>query len=85
MAKGDRLGQRLVEGERRGQCARHLRDLHRVGQSRDEMVALRVEEDLRLVLEPSEGLRVDDSIPIALESGPELVRFLGIGPPLRTR
>ena len=76
VAERDRLGQRLVEAERRGQRARDLGDLHRVGQARDEVVALGVEEDLRLVLQPAERLGVDDPVAVALERGAELVGLL---------
>ena len=76
MAQGDRLGEWLVEAERRGERARDLGDLHRVRQARHEVVALRIEEDLGLVLQPPERLRMDDPIPIALEGGAVLVRLL---------
>ena len=68
-----------------GQRARDLGDLHRVRQARDEVVALRVEEDLGLVLQPPERLGVDDPVPVALERGAELVRLLGPLPPTARR
>ena len=76
VAERDRLGQWLVQAQRGGERARHLGDLHRVRQARDEVVALRIEEDLGLVLQPPERLGVDDPIPVALEGGPVLVRLL---------
>ena len=76
VAERDRLCQRLVEAERRSQRARHLRHLHGVGQARDVVVALGVEVDLRLVLQPPKRLGMDDPIPVALEGGPELVGLL---------
>ena len=76
VAQRDRLGQRLVERERRSQRARDLRDLQRVGQARDEVVALGVEEDLRLVLEAAERLGMEDAIPVAFEGRAKRVRLL---------
>ena len=80
MAKRDRLGQRLVQAQRRGQRARDLGDLQRVRQARDEVVALGVDEDLRLVLQPAERLGVKDAVTVTLEGGPELVRLARAGP-----
>src|SRR5258707_532383 len=48
-------------------AARDPRRLERVGEACPEVVAFRVDEDLRLVTEPAERLRVDDAIPVALE------------------
>ena len=79
MAQRDRLGQRLVQAQRGGQRARDLRDLERVRQARDEVVALGVDEDLRLVLQPAERLGVEDAVAVALERGAELVGLLGPG------
>src|SRR5215213_9749998 len=59
----DRLGQVLVEAERARDAAR----LERVCQPRAVMVALGRDEDLRLVLEAPERLRVHDPIAVALE------------------
>ena len=50
-----RLGQVLVEPERARQRAGDLRDLQRVGQPGTVMVALVIDEDLRLVRQPPEG------------------------------
>ena len=47
------------------------------------MVALRGEEDLGLVLQPPERLRLDDPVPVELEAGPEGIGFLGALAPLR--
>ena len=56
VAERDRLGERLVERQRGGQRPRDLGHLDGVRQARDVVVALGVDEDLRLVLEPPEGL-----------------------------
>ena len=39
----------------------------RMGQPGAEMVALVIDEDLRLVLEPAEGGGMDDAVAVALE------------------
>jgi hypothetical protein len=47
----------------------------------DVVVALGVEEDLRLVLEAAEGLGMDDPIPVPLEGGAKWIRlFLSSSP-----
>src|SRR5688572_25327697 len=76
VAQRDRLGQRLVEVQRGGQRARHLGDLHGVRQARHEVVSLGVQEDLGLVLQPAERLRVDDPVAVTLEGRAVLVRLL---------
>ena len=76
MPERDRLGQRFVEREGAGQRAGDLRDVEGVRQAGDVVVALRIEEDLRLVLEAPEGLGVDDPIAIPLEGGSERIRLL---------
>ena len=78
VAQGDRLGQRLVQAQRAGQRPGDLGDLQRVGQPGDEVVAVGVEEDLRLVLQPAERLGVQDPVAVALERRPQGV--LGLGP-----
>ena len=65
--EADRLGQVLVEAQRARDGARDPRDLERVGQPRAVVVALGRDEDLRLVLEPPERLRVHDPVAVALE------------------
>ena len=81
MAERDRLGQVLVEGERAGDVAGDARGLERVRQTGAVVVALGRDEDLRLVLEAPEGLRVDDPVAIALERRPVVrVRLLDVAP-----
>ena len=67
VAQPDRLGQVLVQPQRPRDGARDPGGLERVGEPRAVVVALRVDEHLRLVLEPPEGLRVDDPVAVALE------------------
>ena len=56
VAEPDRLGQVLVEAERPGDRAGDPAGLERVGEAGAVVVALGRDEDLRLVLEPPEGL-----------------------------
>ena len=65
--EGQRLGEILVQPQRAGQGAGDLRHLDGVGQARAEMIALVVDEDLRLVLQPPERRGVDDPVAVALE------------------
>ncbi len=67
MAEGDRFGQILVEPQGAGHGARHLADFERMGQPVAEMIALVMQEDLRLVLQAAKGRGMDDAITIALE------------------
>src|SRR6185437_12502737 len=83
MGEADRLGKRLVQSEGARDRAGDLRHLDRVGDSGSIQVALVVDEDLRLVDQPAEGVRVNDSITIALELGP--VRRLRLGIPAAAR
>ena len=56
VAERDRLGEILVEVEGARDGAGDLRDLERVREARDVVVAGGRDEDLRLVLEAAEGL-----------------------------
>ena len=63
----DRLGEILVEPQGTGDTARDPGRLERVRHPRAVVVARRVDEDLRLPLEPPERLRVQDPVAVALE------------------
>ena len=67
MGKGQGLGQVLIQAQRPGDRARDLRHLDRMGQPRPVMVALVIDEDLRLVLQPAEGRGMDDPVAVARE------------------
>ena len=60
------LDQVFVQVERAGHRARDLRDLQAVRQPRAVMVALVVDEDLRLMDQPAERGRMDDAVAVAL-------------------
>src|SRR5690606_5695999 len=70
MDERDRLRQVLVAAQRPRQGASNLRDLDRMSQSLAKVVALVRNEDLRLVLQPPEGGRMDDAVAVALEGCP---------------
>jgi iron-sulfur cluster assembly accessory protein len=63
----DGFGQILVGLQGAGDRAGDLRDLYRMGKARAVVVALMRHEDLGLVLEATEGGRVDDAVAVALE------------------
>ncbi len=69
MRQRHRLGQLGVQVERRGHRAGHLRHLDRMGQPCDEVVLLRRDEHLGLVLQPPKRARMDDPVAVALKAG----------------
>ena len=77
MTKADRLGQVLVEAEGSRHRPADLGDLEGVGEAGDEVIAFRIDEHLGLVLQPAEGLGVDDAVPVPLEGGSVLVGLFG--------
>src|SRR5690606_16015850 len=66
-----------------GERAGDLRHLDRVRQPRAVMVAVLGDEDLRLVLQPPEGGRVDDAVAVALEFGARRAGILLVKPAAR--
>jgi hypothetical protein len=81
--EADRLRQVLVQAQRARDHARDPRRLERVRHARSVVVAGRVDEDLRLLLEPAEGLRVEDPIAVALERCAQAALLLGSRPAAR--
>ena len=77
MSEPDRLRQILVQPQRPGDGAGDPARLQRVAQPRPVMVALGRDEDLGLVLQPPERLRVHDPIAVALERRAQ--RAVGLG------
>ena len=67
VAEPDRLDEILVQAQRPGDAARDAGGLERVGETGAVVVAGRVDEDLGLVHEAAEGLRMDDPVAVALE------------------
>ena len=79
----DRLGEVLVQAQRPRDPARDPGGLERVREPGAEVVALGIDEDLRLVAQAAEGLRVDDPVAVALERGPQPAFLLGSLAPAR--
>src|SRR5918998_1228458 len=67
VAEPDRFGEVLVQAEGARDVARDPAGLERVREPGAVVVALGRDEDLRLVLEPPERLRVHDPVAVALE------------------
>ena len=67
VAEADRLDEILVQPQRPRDDARDRGRLERVGHPRAVVVALGVDEDLRLALQPPERLGVHDAVAVALE------------------
>ena len=78
--EADRLDEVLVEPQRARDDARDRGRLERVGHPGAVVVALGVDEDLRLPLQPPERLRVHEAVAVALERRPDAARLLGLGP-----
>ena len=83
VAEPDRLDQVLVQPQRPGDPARDPGRLERVRQPGAVVVAGGVDEDLRLVHQPPERLRVDDPVAVALERRPQQARLLLARAPAR--
>ena len=83
VAVGRGLRQILIEPQPAADRPRDARDLQRVGHAGAVMVALRREEDLRLVHQPAERLAVQDAVGIALVAGAHVVVLLRRGAALR--
>ena len=81
VAKRDRLGQVLVQPQRAGHDPGDTGRLERVRQARAEVIASGCHEDLRLVLQTPERLRVHDAVAIALEGRSQPAFFLGAARP----
>jgi hypothetical protein len=67
VSERERFGKILIEPETPRERAGDLRDLKRVRQARSEVIALRGNEHLRLVLQAPESGRMDDPVAIAPE------------------
>src|SRR5262245_23453926 len=61
------LAEILVEAERTADGAGDLRHLQRMREPRPEVIALVIDEDLRLVLQAAERRRMDDAVAVALK------------------
>ncbi len=75
------LGKVLVQLQGARERTGDLRDLDRMGQARPEMIAVRADEDLCLVLQAPERGRMDDAVAVALEFRTGQAAVLGKEPP----
>ncbi len=80
VAQGNGLCQVLVQAQGPGDGPGDLRDLEGVGQARPVVVAEGRQEDLGFMLEPPEGLGMNDAVPVPLEGRPDGVRRFGPRP-----
>src|SRR5437868_4037195 len=74
------LGEVLVEPQHAGDGAGDLRHFEAVGQARPVMVALVIDKDLRLVLQPAKRARMEDAVAVALKRRAHRVLGLGMEP-----
>src|SRR5690606_33414254 len=77
VGEADRFDEILVQAQRARGRARDLCDLERVREPRAVMIALVVDEDLRLVDQAAESRRVDDAVAVALKLAAVARRWLG--------
>ena len=68
MRQRHRLGQFRVQPQRPRNRPRNLRHLDRMGQARTKIVALVLDEHLRLVLQTSERAGMDNPVPVTLKA-----------------
>src|SRR5919198_6411292 len=85
VAVADRLGQVLVQSKRPCHRSRDAASLDRVRQPGPVVVALGGDEDLRLVLEPSEALAMDDPVSVTLKRSAQPAGLLLALAPRRIR
>ena len=74
MGEAERLGQVFIQPQQPGNHAPDLRNLEAMGQTGTVMVTIGRDEDLRLALQPAEGNRMDDAVPVTLEFAPRATR-----------
>jgi hypothetical protein len=68
MPQSDPFGEIFVQTQGLGNGAGNLRNLKRMGETRAIVIAVRRQENLRLMLETAKGFAVDDAVSIPLES-----------------
>ncbi len=81
MRQRHRLGQFHIQPQRARDRARHLRHLDRMGQPGAEIIALMLDEHLRLVLQPPKRAGMDDPVAVALKADRNRLSSSGIQPP----
>src|SRR5690606_5310153 len=81
--QSDALGEILIELQRAGERTGDLRHLDRMCQARAIVVAVGGDKNLRLVLQATEGRRVDDTVAVSLEIRTRRALRLRKEPPAR--
>jgi len=76
VAQGYGLGQVFVQAQGPGYGARYLGHFQGVGEAGAKMVAFGSDKDLGLMLQPAEGLAMNNPVAIPLEFGPHPAGFL---------
>ena len=76
VAEADRLDEILVEAQRPRDDTRDGGRLERVRHPGAVVIAFRIDEDLRLPLQPAERLRVDEPVAVTLKRGADRARLL---------
>src|SRR4051794_16165708 len=79
VAEADRLDEILIESQGARDPACDPRRLESVRQPRAEVVSFGVDENLRLVAEAAERLRMDDPVAVALEWSAQLALLFDVG------
>ena len=80
--QADALHQVFVGAQGAGDGAGDLRDLQGMRQAGAVIIALVIDEDLRLVLQAAESRGVQDAVAVALESRAVLRLLVGVDAPL---
>src|ERR1051325_3118809 len=81
VAESDRLDEILVQSQRARDAAGDRGRLERVRHARAVVIAARVDEHLRLALQPSERLRMEDAVTVSLEGRAQAALVLGSDAP----
>ena len=78
MPQGNGFGQVLIQPQGAGNGSGNLADFQRVGQPGAVVVALRRKKHLCFLLQPPETFTVQNSVPVTLVAGPQVIfRFRG--------
>ena len=83
MAHCDRFRQVLIQSQRSGDGPGDLGNLQRMSQPGTKVVAFRCQKYLGFMHKPSEGLRMDDPVPVPLIVCPHIAFWFVILSPLR--
>ena len=80
VSQSSSLDQVLIQAQGLGNGPGVLGDLQRMSHPGPVMVPVRIQKDLGLVLEPAEGLAVQNTVPVPLEDRPDIALGFLPGP-----